>query len=185
VIVARKLTAAEHVASLGVLAIVLASCDLPRENSAARVPSHTLSIGATDGRVAAACYRSDHSVLIGPPTSSGSQRTVTGWLALELPRQADSGWAVLADSGSKRFEAHWRRDATDSVSLRASDDFLRVQMRLAISDTLVVGSARASSDAELERDASGRLADLQREWTLRAVRTSCDSMPPAPDTPSP
>jgi hypothetical protein len=178
------MTAAEQVASLGVLAIFLASCDKTGDRPAARVPSDSITLGATGDRVAAACYRSDHSVLLGPPASSDSQPNVSGWLALELPGRADSGWAVLGDSGSKRFEARWRRDATDTVALRASDDFLRVELRLAVAESLVSGSARASSDAELERDASGRLTDLQRQWTFRAVRTSCDSMPAAPDTPS-
>jgi hypothetical protein len=41
----------------------------------------------------------------------------------------------------------------------------------------VIGSALARSDAALERDASGRLTDLRRQWPIRAVRAPCDSMP--------
>jgi hypothetical protein len=128
-------------------------------------------------RVAAWCYRSAHSVLLGPPTPAGQQGKGPGWLGIEVPERADSGWAELADQDSKRFSARWRRDGTDSVRFIAGDDFLRLEMRLALSDSLAIGSATARSDAALEPDSSGRLGDLRRTWTLRAVRVPCDSMP--------
>lgn len=63
-----------------------------------------------------------------------------------------------------------------SIVLRAGDDFLQIEMRLAVTDSLITGSALARSDAALERDASGDLSDLRREWALRADRVPCDSM---------
>jgi hypothetical protein len=128
-------------------------------------------------RVAAACYRSQHSVLFGPPTPTGQQGKSPGWLAVEQSQSADSGWAVLVDPESKAFSARWRRDSTDNLLLRAGDDFLQIDMRLTVMDSLAAGAARARSDAALEPDAAGRLGELRREWTLHAIRAPCDGMP--------
>jgi hypothetical protein len=162
--------------ALGLVAAISASCARPNELPD-DVPLDSIAIEPMGIQVGAACFRSPHSVLLGPPTPSGEQGTGPGWLGLEVSGHHDSGWAKLVDPDSKAFHALWRRDKTDSVAFTAADDFLRVQMRLSVSDTLVVGSASAHSDATLEPDASGRLADLRREWTLRAVRSPCDSMP--------
>lgn len=61
------------------------------------------------------------------------------------------------------------RVAGDSIAFTARDDFLRVEMRLSVSDRAVTGSAVARSDAALELEPSGRVTELRREWTLRAV----------------
>jgi hypothetical protein len=163
--------------SLGALTLVVASCGDSRGPGVAHASSDSVTIAEVGVRVAAACYRSSHSVLLGPPTPSGQQGRGPGWMALEVPEHADSGWAVLVDPGTRRFSTRWRRDATDSIALHAGDDFLQLDMRLAASDSLVHGSASARSDAALERDSSGSLKDLERHWILRAVRAPCDSLP--------
>jgi hypothetical protein len=162
--------------SVSVLTMIGAACGNPKSSSRDRIALDSITIHAMSIRVAAACYRSPHSVLFGPPTPSGQQGKAPGWFGLQLPMHADSGWAELRDPDSKSFSAFWRRDATDSVVLRAGDDFLRIEMRLAVTDSSITGSAVARSDATVERDASGRLSDLRRQWMLRADRAPCDSM---------
>lgn len=171
----RRLDVVGHI---GVLTLVVGSCDRPGQATNAHGSSDSMDVEAAGIRVAAVCYRSPHSMLLGPPTVSGQQGKGPGWIGMQSPRRADSGWAQLVDPGSKAFGTLWRRDGTDSIALRAGDDFLQVAMRLAVSDSLVAGSASAWSDAAVERDSTGRMADLRREWTVRAVRASCDSMPP-------
>ena len=123
------------------------------------------------------CYRSAQSVLFGPPTRSGQQGHGPGWLRLEGPPTADRGAGELVDADRKGLGASWRRAPNDSVTVVALSDHLRVELRLIVSDTVVVGPARAHSDATVDRDEAGRLLDLRRAWLLRAVRASCDSMP--------
>jgi hypothetical protein len=154
----------------------LASLDKPNELSDS-MQLDTIAIEPMGIQVAAACFRSPHSVLFGPPTPSGQQGTGPGWVGLQVPTQGDSGWAKLVDANSKAFHGFWRRDTTDSVAFAVGDHLLRVKMRVTVSDTLVIGSASAHSDATLEPNAAGRLVDIRREWTLRAVRSPCDSMP--------
>jgi hypothetical protein len=122
------------------------------------------------------CFRSSESVLFGPATGSGQQGAGPGWLRLESPG-ADSGFGELVDADHKGLGASWRRVSLDSVSIVAFDDFLRVEMRLALFVDSAAGPVRASSDAALERDSAGRLQDLRREWVLRAASAPCDSMP--------
>jgi hypothetical protein len=133
--------------------------------------------GPTSASLAAHCYRSSHSVLFGPPTRSGQQGKGPGWLRFEGVSEADSGWGGLVDANRSGLGASWRRTSGDSVSVVAMDDFLRVQLRLAVSDSAAVGPAHAHSDAAAEPDASGRLRDLRRDWVLTASRAPCDSMP--------
>ena len=123
------------------------------------------------------CYRSASSVLFGPATRSGQQGQGPGWLRLEGSATADSGQGELADADRKGLGAFWRRAPHDSVAVSGGSDHLRVELRLAISDSIAVGPARAHSDATVEPDEAGRLGDLRRAWVLRAVRASCDSMP--------
>lgn len=163
--------------ALALLGLLGAACRQAKESSPRSASAESIAIEPMEIQVAAACFRSPHSVLFGPPTPSGQQGKSPGWLGIELSRHGDSGWAKLVDPGSKGFHTFWRRDATDSVALAAADDFLRVEMRLGLSDSLVIGSASARSDAALERDRSGRLTELRRQWTIRAVRAPCDSMP--------
>ena len=164
-------------AAILLLTAMSTACGQASRSSPRSGPVDSIAIEGTDIHVAVACFRSPHSVFFGPPTPSGQQGKSPGWLALELSQRGDSGWAKLVDPDSKAFYARWHRAASDTVAFTAADDFLRVEMRLAVSDSLVVGSARAHSDAALERDASGRLGDLRREWTMRAIRSPCANMP--------
>jgi hypothetical protein len=125
----------------------------------------------------ARCYRSSHSVLLGPIAKSRQNARGPGWLRVEGIQAADSGAGDLVDATRAGLSGMWRRGPGDSVSMSAGDDFLRVELRLVISDSLAVGSAMALSDADLERDASGQLRTFRRGWVLRATRASCDSMP--------
>jgi hypothetical protein len=123
------------------------------------------------------CYRSSHSVLLGPITKSKQNARGPGWLRVEDLPTADSGAGELVDASRAGLNGRWRRGTGDSVSMTAADDFLRVELRLVISDSVAMGAALARSDAGLERDAAGALRELQRRWVLRAVRAPCDSMP--------
>jgi hypothetical protein len=160
---------------LATFACIGLACAEPRPARRQSTPIDTIHIVATGVRVAARCYRSPHSVLFGPPTRSGQQGRGPGWLSVQLAR--DSGWAELVDADRKGFTAFWRRVPGDTVSLSAADDFLRVELRVLVSDSVASGPALARSDAALERDATGRLVDLRRGWILRASRAPCDSMP--------
>ena len=125
----------------------------------------------------ARCYRSSHSVLLGPITKSKQNAGGPGWLRVEGLPTADSGAGELVDASRAGLNGLWRRGTGDSVSMTAADDFLRVELRLVISDSVAMGAARARSDADFERDAAGELRDFQRGWVLRAFRAPCDSMP--------
>jgi hypothetical protein len=128
--------------------------------------------------VATRCYRSPQSVLLGPiVTKSRSNGQGPGWIRIEGFPAADSGAGKLIDANRAGLGAWWRRESGDSVSMAAFDDFLRVDLRLTVSDTAVLGEALARSDADVEPDSAGTLRDIRREWMFRAVRASCDSMP--------
>ena len=73
--------------------------------------------------------------------------------------------------------ATWRRASGDSIDVLAFDDFLRVELRLAASDTLAAGRGSSHSDAALERDSAGMMQDLRRSWVFLAPAVPCDSMP--------
>jgi hypothetical protein len=134
-------------------------------------------LGPTSTRMAARCYRSAQSVLFGPATSSGQQGHPPGWLRLEGLSAADTGRGELVDANRIGLAVLWRRISEDSVSVPPAGHHLRVELRLAISDSSAVGPALARSDAAAERDAAGELRDLRREWVLHASRAPCDSMP--------
>lgn len=126
----------------------------------------------------ARCYRSDVSVLLGPARGGSSEGSPPGWIRLE-GLGADSGMARLTDSNGAGLQAQWRRVEGDSIHLAGFDDFLRVEMRLAATETTVSGRAVATSDAGAERDSAGRPQDLRREWSVAAMQAACDSMPAA------
>ena len=123
------------------------------------------------------CYRSSHSVLLGPIAKSRQNARGPGWLRIDGLATADSGPAELVDASRVMLNGLWRRGAGDSLSMTAADDFLRVELRLVISDSIAMGQALAQSDADLERDTAGVLRNFQRGWVFRAFRTPCDSMP--------
>jgi len=120
------------------------------------------------------CYRTSESVLARQPGSvADGPAGLTGLIVLYGRVSADTGAARLADSDARSLGAQWRRVSPDTIAMTASDDFLRVEMRLAVSDSLATGLARAHSDAALERDSAGKEREFRREWGLRARRASC------------
>jgi hypothetical protein len=131
-------------------------------------------------RVAARCYRSAESVLLGPfITKSRQNGQGPGWLRIEGHPAADSGSGNLVDANRAGLGAFWRRGAGNSVTMTAANDFLRVELRLAVTDSAAIGTALAQSDADLEPDSAGQLRDFRREWVLRSSKAPCDSMPVA------
>jgi hypothetical protein len=124
------------------------------------------------------CYHAGESVLARQPgTVAEGPPGLTGWIRFDPGSSADSGAARLIDSDGRSLGATWRRSSPDSVTITGFDDFLRVEMRLARSDSVVSGAARAHSDAALERDSTGKQVEFRREWTVTARRTSCDGIP--------
>jgi len=135
-----------------------------------------LACGGSGAGSGERCYRSPESVLLGPiDTASRQNGKPPGWLWIRGLPAADSGAVELVDAEGATLRGSWRRASPDSLSVVAADDFLRVQLRLAFSDSTVAGEAVAMSDADVERDASGRLRDFRREWTFTAARAPCDS----------
>jgi hypothetical protein len=124
----------------------------------------------------ARCYRSPHSVLLGPKTGTGQQGRPPGWVGLERFPESDHGKAELRDSDGKAISAGWRRPSADSVALLASNDFVRIEIRFLVSNGNLAGQATAHSDAALEPDSTGRLSDLRRSWKFSAAAVPCDSM---------
>ena len=123
------------------------------------------------------CFRSEHSVLLGPPTPRGQQGKGPGWIRLEGGLQFDSGAATLADRDGKRLSATWVWEDSTRLKLIGRDDFLRVELGFQLSEGQILGIGKAHSDAALERDAQGRLVELRRAWTVQADEAPCDSMP--------
>ena len=122
------------------------------------------------------CYRSAQSVLLGPiDTRSRQNGRGPGWIRIAGLPAADSGAVELVDAEGATLRGSWRRTSSDSVAIVAADDFLRVEVQLALSNSAVTGQAVAMSDADVERDATGRVRDFRREWIFNAARAPCDS----------
>src|SRR4051812_37368650 len=125
----------------------------------------------------ARCYQSPHSVLFGPSAKSRQNGQGPGWLRIDGLPGADSGPGEVVDANRAGLGAMWHRGSVDSVLLVGADDFLRVELRLSVSDSVATGSALATSDADVERNASDQGKTFRRDWILHAVRAPCDSMP--------
>ena len=155
------------------LPIVLGACDQAddRPERAPAPPGRNATTGAS------VCYRSASSVLLGPLTAGGQQGQGPGWIRIDGGLAADSGAASLRDANTSTMQGQWRRVAGDSVAVAAFDDFLRVELRLSVSDSVASGIGSSHSDAALERDSAGTMQDLRRSWVLAAPAAPCDSMP--------
>ena len=154
------------------LPLAVLACDRPAERPD-RAPDASGRQAATESR----CYRSATSVLLGPLTPQGQQGKGPGWIRIDGGLAADSGMAALRDAETRTMLATWRRVAGDSIDVVAFDDFLRVELRVVATDSLVSGIASSHSDAALERDSAGAMQELRRSWVLSAPAVSCDSMP--------
>ena len=154
------------------LPLAIAACERPAER-----PDQAPAAPGRQANISARCFRSPSSVLLGPATSGGQQGQGPGWIRIEGGLAADSGAAALRDRDSRTMLATWRRAAGDSIDIVAFDDFLRVELRLAVSGTMASGTGSSHSDAALERDSAGTMQDLRRSWVLSAPAIACDSMP--------
>jgi hypothetical protein len=124
------------------------------------------------------CFADTQSVLgRRPGTVAPRPPGVVGWIRLDADAGADSGRGALIDSDGRSLQAAWRRIASDSTRVEAFDDFVRVEMRLAIDDTSATGVAVASSDAAAQRDSTGRLTDFEVRWRVTARRAPCERLP--------
>ena len=178
----RSRTVRVVVMSCAVASGAIAACSGSGSDSASDDSAAENSGGALATPVAAGeprCYRSAASVLLGPSRAGTSEGRAPGWIRIESVG-ADSGIAHLTDTGGAGLMASWQRAEADSVHFAGFDDFLRVEMRLAVTDARASGRAVATSDAAAERDSAGRPRDLRREWQVDAARASCDSMPVRP-----
>ena len=138
-----------------------------------------LSLGDTSpGRDSVECFRTNESVLARQPGSvADGPPGLAGLIALYGGASAASGVARLIDSDGRSLGATWHRVPPDTIAMTGFDDFLQVEMRLAVSDSLATGLARAHSDAALERNSSGKRVEFRREWRVTGRRASCGSLP--------
>jgi len=123
------------------------------------------------------CYRSPHSVLLGPRVAQRNNGHPPGWIRLDSIRTQPEGPAQLVDATRAGLGAQWHRQGGDSLRIAAADDFLRVELLVSLRPDSLHGRATAFSDADVERDSADQLGPVRRSWELRAVRASCDSMP--------
>ena len=156
----------------------------PSEEAARGVSPDTnaqaVTARATDvsSAVATECYLDGQSVLARRPNSlAPGPADLRGWVELEGLGVADSGPARIIDSDGAALGAGWRRGDRDSILVEAFDDFMRVELRLLLSERGATGSALATSDAAFERDSAGNAQDFRRSWRVAARRAPCDSLP--------
>lgn len=123
------------------------------------------------------CFRSPESVLLGPSAGGRSVGHPPGWIRLGRIAQGRAGEAELVDGNASGLSARWDRIAGDSLRVVGSDDFLRVELRVAITSDSLLGQGAAHSDADIEPDSEGRPGELRRVWRVIARRVLCDSMP--------
>lgn len=118
-----------------------------------------------------ACFRSAGPILARLGADSTGEHA---WLRFEHGFIGDSGIARLVEPNGASLAVRWRR-ARGALELRGFDDFVRFEALLASRGDSLAGEARLSSDAQLDRDAGGKLAPAARTWLLVARAASCDS----------
>jgi hypothetical protein len=132
--------------------------------------------GAAPAIAIAECYQSATSVMGRTKPLDGHTAVAPGWLRFDLSA-SDSGTLQLIDADRATFDARWRRTTSDSIEVRGFDDFMQIELRALVSDGALRGSGLVTSDADVQRDAAGRLEPLRREWPLSARATSCAGVP--------
>lgn len=148
-----------------------------REPSTDSTASGIRTIGILTRDSAATCYVANRSVLArAPGTPAEGPAELRGWIRLDAFGAGDSAQARLIDSDGFAIDASWRR-AADSIVVRGANDFVTIEMRLRVADSVASGSMHASSDAALERDSAGKLREFRRNSTIRLVQAACDSTP--------
>jgi hypothetical protein len=160
--------------------------DALHRTSRIRVDSFTIHRGLSDEVNSAhfvevvadaACYRSPHSVLLGPSAGRVNEGHAPGWMRLERGAESGGGVAELRDANGAGFSTRWTARAGDTAYVDARDDFLRTQIWFVIRGDSLHGRADAYSDATLEGDSSGALSELHRTWPLSAGRAPCENFP--------
>ena len=159
------------------LAIFLLGCS--QERDPAMLPDSALAPAAAlalQQDSIAACFAADRSVLAREPGSAGAPAfRIVGWIRLDQFR-GDTAAAKLIDSDGFALDAAWRRNA-DSLVVAGFNDFVKIEMRLRVTDGGARGTLKAHSDAALERDSAGKLREFSRTSTIRLRQAPCDSMP--------
>ncbi len=123
------------------------------------------------------CYVISRSILGRDLRTDARGNPMRGWLRLVAPMTADSGAAHLVDTDGAAHGARWRRVAADTLAVLGFDDFSRVELRLSLGGGRATGNAVATSDADLERDSTGRMVEFRRRWAFEAPLVDCDSVP--------
>ena len=148
-----------------------------RDSSADTTSPRVPTIGILTRDSVATCFVANQSVLArAPNTAAAGPANVRGWIQLDQASAGDSAPARLIDSDGFAIDASWSRVA-DSIVVTGSNDFVTIEMRLRVVDSVARGSIHASSDAALERDSAGKLREFRRNATIRLVQAACDSTP--------
>ncbi len=138
-------------------------------------PIPTIGILTRDS--AATCFVASRSVLArAPGTVAAGSANLRGWIRLERFAGGDSAGAQMIDSDGFALDASWRR-VVDSIAVSGANDFVTIEMRLRVTDSVARGTMTASSDAALERDSAGKLREFRRTGPIRLAQAACDSMP--------
>ena len=158
--------------------ILSGACSKDQADSSSDTTSPGIpTIGILTRDSAATCFVADRSVLArAPNTPAAGPANLRGWIRLDRFGNGDSAAARLIDSDGFAIDASWRRVA-DSILVTGSNDFVKIEMRLHVADSVARGSMHASSDAALERDSAGKLREFRRDHTIRLVQAACDSTP--------
>jgi len=161
-----------------VACILSAACTKDQRDALPDTTSPAIpTIGILSRDSAATCYVANRSVLArAPGTPAAGPANLRGWIRLDAFSAGDSAPARLIDSDGFAIDARWRRVA-DSIVVTGANDFVTIEMRLRVTDSVATGSMRASSDAALERDSGGKLLEFRRNATIRLVQAACDSTP--------
>ena len=161
-----------------VACILSAACADDQRNRSTDTTSPGIpTIGILSRDSAATCYVASRSVLArAPGTPADGPANLRGWIRLDAFSAGDSAPARLIDSDGFAIDAWWRR-AADSIVVKGANDFVTIEMRLRVTDSVASGSMRASSDAALERDSAGKLREFRRSSTISLVQAACDSTP--------
>jgi hypothetical protein len=164
-----------RVAALCAIALLASGCG--RNEGPGKEAESAVGVSATaPGDSVAACYVADQSVLARDGGTAGTPALpLSGWIRLDL-RDHDSASAKFVDSDGFAIAGVWRRNA-DSVVVAGFNDFVRIELRLRIQDSVAHGTLLAHSDAALERDSLGKLREFVREGTIQLRESPCDSMP--------
>jgi hypothetical protein len=149
------------------------------EPGEAREPAAATASGpASDSTTA--CFVAEQSVLArAANANTPGPADLRGWIRLKQFGVTDSAGATLMDSDGFALDAAWQRTGADSFVVAGFNDFVRVEIRLRETESGARGMLRASSDAALERDSSGKLREFRRTSRIHLSRAPCEGAPAA------